>query len=99
MAIGGVSSDTCTGVVEDTRRRLVLCAAQYDGRVESGWMRRKKVIAVHVAAEKNFVQATAGNRNGTYFVCVKCVLENIQQSNVALTFGTPGIWNQSARNG
>ena len=36
MVIGGVSIETCTGVVEDARLRLILCAAQYGGYIESG---------------------------------------------------------------
>ena len=35
-AIGGVSLETCTGVVEEARRRLILRATQNGGHVESG---------------------------------------------------------------
>ena len=36
IAIGGVSLETYRGVVEEARRRLILCAAQNGGHVGSG---------------------------------------------------------------
>ena len=35
-AISGISLETCRGVVEEARRRLILCAAQNGGHVKNG---------------------------------------------------------------
>ena len=85
MTIDGVSPEICTGVVEEARRRLVLCAAQNAGRVESGWMRYRFMLA----AEKNF--KCRQSKWSLFGMCQMCSLKNIQQTNVALTFGTPGM--------